>query len=85
MRLTLGRLRTVIREALLPIKQPQTLKQKQAMIELIHWVSDRMMAPEADVEKALQKAQHDDWAEAMDLLSTYYFMKGIHAPKQKSN
>lgn len=85
MLMTLGQLRQLISEATMSVKPPHTPKEKQAMIELVKWVSDRMDVRPSEVQSALEKAKTDDWTEVMDLLSTYYFMKNISEPKRRSN
>jgi len=77
MRMTLGMLRSILCEAPVPLKKPQTPEQKKAMLDLIKWAGSRMGAGPEDIKTAEEKAAHDDWSEAMDLLSTYYVMKGI--------
>lgn len=77
MRMTMGMLRTILSEALVKLRKPQTPEQKQAMLDLVKWAGNKMGAGPEDVQAAFEKAKRDDWSEAMDMLSMYYVMKGI--------
>lgn len=70
-------------EALMPVKEPKTKEEAKALLELILWVSDKLNIGERDVEDAIDRALEGDWSLALDILSTYYVMKGIQAPKRK--
>lgn len=85
MRMTLGMLRALLTEAPVPLRKPQTPEQKQAMLELLKWAGSKMGAGPKDLQSAFEKASHDDWSEALDLLSTYYVMKGIKFKQPASN
>lgn len=82
-RMTLGALKSLLREGSVPVKVPQTPQQKQAMVELLKWVSARMEGSESDLQKALAGARRGEWDEAMDLLRTYYMMKGIRTRERR--
>ncbi len=85
MRLTVGMLRALLTEAPIPLRKPQTPEQKKAMLDLVKWAVPKMGGTEQHVQAAVEKAQHDDWSEAMDLLSTYYVMKGIKFQQPQGN
>jgi hypothetical protein len=70
-------LRAILTEAPVPLREPQTPEQKEAMLDLVKWAVSKMGDGPQDVQAAVEKAQNDDWTEAMDLLRTYYVMKGI--------
>lgn len=55
------------------------------MLELIKWAVPKMGGTQENVQAAIDKAKHDDWSEAMDLLSTYYVMKGIKFKQPQGN
>jgi hypothetical protein len=76
-RMTVGMLRRLLRETTVPVKEPQTPEQKKAMIDLLKWASTMMPGSHDELVKAIEQARQDDWAMALDLLSTYYMMKGI--------
>lgn len=85
MRMTLGMLRAILSEAAVPLKPPQTPEQKQAMLDLVKWATKRMGGSPEDAQAAIEKAKYDDWSEAMDLLRTFYVMKGIKFNQEKGN
>lgn len=64
----------------MPVRTPKTPEEKRATIDLIKWVSTRMGVPPEETREALDRARQDDWQAALDLLSTYYVMKGIKKP-----
>ena len=78
-RMTVGMLRGLLREEKMPVKAPQTLEQKRAMIDLLKWASTMMPGSHDEAVRAIDAARNDDWQAALDLLSTYYMMKGIRA------
>lgn len=83
MLMTLGQLRTMIIEAVLPVRPPKTPEEKRALLDLVAWSASRMEVTDSEAKTAIGKAMKGDWADAFDLLSTFYFMKGIRPPKQK--
>lgn len=80
--LTIGMLRTLLTETHIPIRVPRTPAQKEAMIDLVNWAASRMGVYKPTLSNAIKKAtRENDWEEALDLLSTYYMMKGIKSKR----
>lgn len=79
MRLTLGMLRGLVAEGAMHVRQPKTPRQQRAFIDLVRWVSTREgsgVEPD-EASQAIAAAKRGDWTQAMDLLSTYYFMQDM--------
>lgn len=75
----------LLREGPVPIREPKTVAQKKAMIDLVKWASEKMGVDHPTLVNALKKAiRQNDWDDVMDLLSTYYMMKGIKSYRAQS-
>ena len=67
----------VILEAPVPLRKPTSPEQQKAFLELFQWAGELMGAGPSDISKATTEAQNGDWSEALDLLRTYYVLRGI--------
>ena len=85
MRMTLGMLRSLLTEAPVALRKPQTPEQKKAMLELIKWAVPKMGGSPEHIRAAVEQAERDDWSEAMDLLRMFYVMKGIRIKQPTGN
>lgn len=83
--MSLGQLRNIIAEAIMPVREPKTPEQAKATLDLVKWASTKMSVSDQEIANAVKKAQLGDWADALDILSTYYVMKGVTAPGRRQS
>lgn len=84
-----SKLRILIREYIqlliegpVPLRKPMSVEQQKAFLELLQWAGEMMGAGPSDISKAVAEAKSGDWTEALDLLRTYYLLKGIKYKKE---
>lgn len=70
-------LKQILSEGAVKVREPQTPEQKRAFIDLVSWASSKMAVPDVEVKDAIEQAKEDDYREAMQLLTTFYAMKGM--------
>lgn len=78
-------IRLALTEAVLSVKAPTNPQEAKAFLELVQWASTRMSVPKGDVDVAVEKAETGDWSDAMDLLRTFYVMKGVRNPGDRKS
>jgi hypothetical protein len=85
---TLALLREFISEIMLSeapvnLQVPKDKKQADAFIDMLLWAGEKMQATQEEVDTAVEKAKDkNDWSDALDLISTYFVMKGIKFKRQ---